>query len=102
MGAAIGAGSGLLVGSAAGLGNAQVSGAALQQRYDMRYIQCMSAKGESVPVPVVAAAPSPGSVPYPAYAYPAYGPYPYYGPPYYYGPVIVGGGPRWGYPHRRW
>src|SRR5215470_8439018 len=49
-GAAIGGGGGLLVGSASGVSNAYASGAALQQRYDMAYMQCMSAKGESVPM----------------------------------------------------
>jgi hypothetical protein len=80
-GAAIGAGSGLVLGSAAGTNNAYASAYALQQRYDMRYIQCMSAKGESVP----AAASAP---PQPAYPPPAYGAYPHYyaypAYPYYY------------------
>ena len=48
-GAAIGAGSGLLLGSAGGAQASAVSGAALQSRYDMAYIQCMYAKGNQVP-----------------------------------------------------
>jgi hypothetical protein len=49
-GAAIGAGSGLLLGSAAGSGAYEGSGYALQNRYDITYIQCMYAKGHQVPV----------------------------------------------------
>ena len=78
IGAAIGGGGGLLVGSAAGVQNAYASGAALQQRYDMAYIQCMTAKGESVPVA------QNGSAPYPSnYAYGMYPAYPGYYPGYY-------------------
>ena len=83
VGAAIGGGGGLLVGSAAGVSNAYASGASLQNRYDMAYIQCMSAKGESVPV----AQNDPASYlpryayrmypAYPGYYYPGYYPYPY-------------------------
>ena len=82
LGAAAGAGGGLLFGSAAGAGAAQASGAALQQRYDMGYVQCMSAKGESVPVSQVTARS------YPYYPRPYYYPgYPsYYYPGYYYPP----------------
>ena len=94
LGAAAGAGAGLLFGSAAGANAANVSSAALQERYDMRYLQCMSAKGESVPVASGGAGPgptayaAPGPYVYPAYpAYPAY--YPYY-PGYYYGPPVYG------------
>jgi hypothetical protein len=79
LGAAIGGGGGLLVGSAAGASNAYASGAALQQRYDMAYTQCMSAKGESVPM----AQNGPASYP-PLYADRAYPAYPgYYYPGYY-------------------
>lgn len=95
LGAIAGAGGGLLLGSAAGANAANVSGAALQRRYDMGYLQCMSAKGESVPTtggagPYASAAPGPYV--YPAYpAYPAYYPYyPYYYPGYYYGPPVFG------------
>ena len=49
-GAAIGAGSGLLLGSAAGSGAYESSGYAVQNRYDITYIQCMYAKGNQVPV----------------------------------------------------
>jgi outer membrane lipoprotein SlyB len=88
MGAAIGAGSGLVVGGAAGAGAAQASGSALQWRYDMGYLQCMSAKGENVQA-ALAAYPT-----YPGYAY-----YPAYYPPYppYYGPVFLGFGFGFGF-----
>ncbi|WP_189042309.1 glycine zipper family protein [Aliidongia dinghuensis] len=99
IGAAAGAGAGLLMGSAAGANNAQLSGAALQRRYDVGYMQCMAANGESVP-PVQQAA-RPAYYPAPAYAYPApvYYPYPP-PPPYYYGPSVAvgfgfGGGRHW-------
>jgi len=52
-GAAIGAGSGLLLGSAAGSGAYETSAYALQNRYDVTYLQCMYAKGNQVPVPAV-------------------------------------------------
>jgi len=91
-GAAIGAGSGLALGGLSGVSAAQASAGSLQQRYDIGYIQCMSAKGENVPQ--IAAAPRP------VYAYPAY-PYGYpgfYGPAFY-GPSVsvgfVGGGWGW-------
>jgi Glycine-zipper domain len=71
LGAAAGAGGGLLFGSAAGAGASQVSGAAMQHRYDMGYIQCMSAKGESVPTTQAVARPYPYYYPY-AYYYPGY------------------------------
>lgn len=82
VGAAIGGGSGLLFGSAVGTSNAYASGSSLQQRYDMAYIQCMSAKGESVPT-------AGSGHPYPPrYAYRPYPPYPgyYYPYPGYYYP----------------
>ncbi|HUJ97567.1 MAG TPA: glycine zipper family protein [Stellaceae bacterium] len=90
LGAAIGAGSGLVFGGAAGANAAGLSQADLQRRYDIGYIQCMTAKGESVPQSLPAYAGS--GYPYPYYAY-GYGyppPYPYY--PYYYGPAFIGGG----------
>lgn len=92
LGAIAGAGGGLLLGSAAGANAANVSGAALQRRYDMGYLQCMSAKGESVPTTVGGAGPY-ASHPYGPYAYPAYPAYPaYYSyyPGYYYGPPVFG------------
>ncbi len=101
-GAAIGAGAGLLAGSAVGAGNAQQSAAALQHAYDVAYVQCMSAAGESVPNIAARPAGYPAGA-YPAYSYapPAYGyayPPPYY---YYYGPpVFIGGG--WGWGWHRW
>lgn len=95
LGAVAGAGGGLLLGSAAGANAANVSSAALQQRYDVGYVQCMSAKGESVPMPAGGAGPY-ASYPYRPYVYPAYptyyypGYYPYYYPGYYYGPPVYG------------
>jgi len=97
-GAAIGAGTGLLVGSSVGAGNAALSAGQIQQRYDFSYIQCMTAKGESVQ------SPAPAAYGYaPPYAYPGYA----YGPAYPYGyPGYVVGGPvfefgyRGGYYHR--
>ncbi|HYB10464.1 MAG TPA: glycine zipper family protein [Alphaproteobacteria bacterium] len=76
LGAAAGAGGGLLFGSAAGVGASQASGAALQHRYDVGYIQCMAAKGESVPTVQAGARPYP-YYPYYGYYYPGY-------PAYYY------------------
>ena len=83
-GAAIGAASGLVLGTATGAGAAGYSGADLQWRYDMGYLQCMSAKGESVPTTRGAARPYPYDYPY-GYYYP-YWRYPYWRYPY------------WGYP----
>jgi hypothetical protein len=48
-GAAIGAGTGLLLGSAAGSSYAAGSYYAVQRRYDNAYVQCMYAKGNQVP-----------------------------------------------------
>lgn len=102
-GAAIGGATGLLAGSAIGAGTAQASAAAVQQRYDMVYAQCMAAKGNPVQM-------APGG--YPAGFAPgyAYGPGYAYPPPYYYpygpayvGPDVaigVGGGWGWGGWHR--
>jgi len=75
VGAAIGAGSGLLLGSAWGIDAAQASGATLQNRYDMSYVQCMYANGNRVPMA--------GTRPYGGYPYRRY--YPMY-PGYYYYP----------------
>jgi hypothetical protein len=82
-GAAIGGGTGLLFGGAAGTDAAGYSAADLQRRYDMGYLQCMSAKGENVPT----------VLPYANGPY-VYAPYPYYDGsyPYYYGY----GPPFWG------
>lgn len=94
-GAAIGAGSGAVLGTGYGAGAAQYSANSAQYRYDVGYVQCMSAKGESTPQMPVAqtayAAP-------PAYAYPAYpyyAAYPYYYGPRFYGPAFVGVGFGW-------
>lgn len=95
LGAAIGGGSGLLFGSAAGANAAELSAGAMQQRYDMSYIQCMAAKGENVPHSLPAYAYGAPAYAYPYY--PAYYPYPYYYPPYY-GPAFVGFGFGFG-PH---
>lgn len=92
-GAAIGAGSGAVLGTATGLSAGQGSYASLQQRYDMGYIQCMSAKGESVPQSLPYPQTAYAYPPYP-YGYPYYSYYPYY-PAYYpgwYGPGFVGFG----------
>jgi hypothetical protein len=85
-GAAVGAGAGLLTGSAIGASNAQISGASLQERYDVAYAQCMSSSGNTLAAPP---------------AVPAYGmPYGYgygygYGYPSYWGPGYWGPG-YWG------
>ena len=97
-GAAIGAGSGLALGTASGIGAAQYSGASVQQRYDVGYVQCMSAKGESVPqMPVAQTAYAPPPAYAPAYAY---SPYPY--DPGWYSPAYVGFGFGWGGRHGGW
>jgi hypothetical protein len=95
-GAAIGAASGLFLGSATGFSAAGYSGAALQGRYDMSYVQCMSAKGDQVPTTLSSAGVYPFSYQYyPSpnyfyYGYPYYR-YSYWGYPYsYYPPVTVG------------
>jgi hypothetical protein len=83
-GAAVGAGAGLLMGSSVGANGAQYSAYDLQQRYNITYVQCMSAKGNIIQQP---AAPPPAAY--------APGPYPYYAAPYpyYYGPRYY----RYGY-----
>jgi hypothetical protein len=94
-GAAIGGATGLVAGSAVGAGNAQVSAAELQRRYDMIYTQCMYSKGDTVQsAPAYGGYPASG--PYAAYPYP--GPYYYPAPGYYYGPgVVIDGGWGWGW-----
>ncbi len=88
-GAAIGAGAGLLTGASAGAGNAQVSAAQVQNRYDTTYAQCMFSRGNTVsqpqPQPVYAAAA-------PAYGYVAAAPVVVAPPIVVGGPVWVGGG----------
>jgi hypothetical protein len=105
-GAAIGGATGLLAGSAIGAGNAQASAGNLQRRYDMVYMQCMSAKGDTIQGPPAGYAGGYGPGYPPGYAYaPPYGyPPPYYYPygPAYFGPQIaigVGGGWGWGHWH---
>jgi len=49
-GAGAGAGAGLIMGTVAGAGAGQSSGYGTQRRYDNAYVQCMYAKGHSVPV----------------------------------------------------
>ena len=101
MGAAIGAGSGAVLGTGYGAGAAQYSADSVQQHYDTGYLQCMSAKGESVPQMPTPQTAYGGPAAYPSYypAYPAYYPYPYYYPPAYYGygPAFVGVGFGWGF-----
>ncbi|SEM14046.1 Glycine-zipper containing OmpA-like membrane domain-containing protein [Syntrophus gentianae] len=48
-GAAIGAGSGLLVGTASGANAGRLYGYEAQRRYDIKYMQCMYAKGNQIP-----------------------------------------------------
>ena len=69
-GAAIGAGTGLLAGSVVGAGNANAAGGSLQERYDTVYAQCMTAKGNVIQSPYVAAEPVYGPPPPPPYYYP--------------------------------
>jgi hypothetical protein len=73
-GAAIGAGSGLLFGGLSGAGQAHAAGSATQQAYDTSYLQCMAARGESVPMAHGAPYPYP---PHTSYGYSAPSPYPY-------------------------
>ncbi|MFT8558812.1 MAG: glycine zipper family protein [Acetobacter sp.] len=49
-GAAIGAGSGLLLGSIIGVGRAKQASQTLQHRYDGAYAQCMVGHGERLPL----------------------------------------------------
>ena len=93
-GAAIGAGSGLLIGGASGVNAAEVSGSALQRRYDTGYIQCMVAYGNTVQQAGYAAA-------YP-YGYPAAYPGYYYGPGWYPGGASVSVGIGGGWHHHHW
>jgi len=105
-GAAIGGAAGLLAGSAIGAGNAQASAGSVQQRYDITYAQCMSAKGDRInPPPGYAGGyPAYGGAPagyYPAYAYAGYPPpyyYPY-GPGWYAPGIAIGIGGGWGWGH---
>ena len=87
-GAAIGAGSGLFLGGATGAAAAGHSAAALQRGYDIAYVQCMSAKGESVPNLAGGTYPDPYGYYYPYGAYAYDYPYPYYYPYYYSSPFF--------------
>lgn len=49
LGAAVGAGGGLLAGTAVGAGAGQRAATQVQSRYDAAYEQCMYAKGDQVP-----------------------------------------------------
>jgi uncharacterized protein YcfJ len=76
-GAAWGAGSGMIVGSAAGANQSMYSSAGVQRMYDINYMQCMSARGNSVPGRRVVAYRPPASA-----SAPAPNPNgPYYAPP---------------------
>ena len=68
-GAAIGAGTGLIFGSAAGSNSAGYSSYELQRQYDVAYLQCMYARGNQVPGHVAyrVVAPAPRT---PVYSYP--------------------------------
>jgi outer membrane lipoprotein SlyB len=50
-GAEVGAASGAVVGTAVGANTSQWAQMSIQQRYDISYAQCMSAKGDKVPGP---------------------------------------------------
>src|SRR2546422_3399310 len=56
VGAAVGAGGGLLAGTAVGAGAGETAAHQVQQRYNNAYEQCMYAKGNQIPA---AALPSP-------------------------------------------
>jgi hypothetical protein len=73
-GAAIGAGAGLLLGSIVGAGNAQASGYAVQSAYDAGYLRCMYASGNRVPAVAQAYPVVRPAVVYPAPYYPYYRP----------------------------
>ncbi|MGA9869354.1 MAG: hypothetical protein WBQ75_23210, partial [Acetobacteraceae bacterium] len=97
-GAAIGAGTGLVGGTAVGANQGAASQYSLQQQYNIAYTQCMYSRGNSVrsPPPGFTYGAGPAYGPYPAYPY-AVG---YPGYPGYIAPtVIVGGG---GWHGRRW
>ena len=76
-GAAIGAGAGLLLGGIIGAGNAQASGYAAQSSYDAGYMRCMYASGNRVPAVAQAYPVVRPAVVYPAPYYPYYRPYYY-------------------------
>ncbi len=109
--AAWGAGTGMLVGSAAAGGTSQVSSLTLQQQFNIAYIQCMYQAGHQVPGQPVARRPatsvspppppppgyrpqavSPQGYPPPVTAPPLYPP-PNTPPPVYGSPPVYGGPP---------
>jgi hypothetical protein len=70
IGAAVGAGGGLLAGTARGAQAGATFSEALQERYNIAYIQCMYAKGDQVPGVAAAPAPSAARLPPPPWAPP--------------------------------
>lgn len=101
-GAAIGGAAGLLGGMSIGADNGAASSYTLQNRYDIAYSQCMSAKGHQVPTYRQQAQTS-GYAPPPPAVYYSPGPYYYPAPPvffyprayYYSGPYYHHGRHRW-------
>ncbi len=89
-----GAGTGLLIGSAAAGGSSQASSYSLQQRFNIAYMQCMYQRGNQVPGQVRARPPAPSMPPPPPnYVPPTYVP-PTYPPSAYPVPIY----PPPGYP----
>ncbi|WP_376096115.1 glycine zipper family protein [Roseomonas sp. CCTCC AB2023176] len=82
-GAAIGAGTGLVAGSATGANAAAATSGGLQRQYDVVYLQCMTAAGNTPPpAPTVAVVPG---APYYGYVGPSVGlGFGFYGGRYYY------------------
>lgn len=78
-----GAGTGLLLGSAAGSGSSQAASYAIQQRFDAIYVQCMYRCGHQVPAMISYRRSMPATVPdYPPPNYPPQSyPPPTYPPP---------------------
>lgn len=91
-GAAIGGGSGLLLGSSIGANNGTYVSGNLQRQYDYGYIQCMTAKGDTIQI----AQELPSYQPAYGYPSPYYDPAPYGYPSQYYAPAPTGYG--YGYP----
>ena len=83
------------VGSAAA-GTARSSAGSLQQRYDLAYMQCMTARGNTVPLTAA-------GTPHLLEPYTYYGPRSYYGP-YLGGPAVTLGffGGGWRHRHHHW
>jgi hypothetical protein len=85
-GAAIGAATGLVGGTAVGANNAAASEYDLQTRYNVAYTQCMYSLDNTVQSPPAGY----GYYGYAAYGYPWYG-YPWYGYPWWGWPAFAGG-----------